>query len=314
MQELRDFSKGLPNELLVALAVLLTSCLVACAPADAVATFASTTQKSLENGTAVFDDMPASILRRDCYANIEDRPLDFEPVSEACVKDADEQKNLADAQNDRDSLIAIQQILIDYFTGIQQLAEFGKSSDNGNKVNNDSSKASSAASKLKSSGKATSITADEATLITGLAKVTDRLLTAGYRSRQLSNELADADKAIAAVVGALTRVVQIDYMFDPGNSAKASLLNLEAHRMQEVYRDAHGDSLLLKISWTDHVTKLMSRNSSAQSYIQALEKIQGGHHQLATQPTHLHAQGLANAIQPYISSLNSLIPKIQKVF
>jgi len=84
--------------------------------------------------------------------------------------------------------------------------------------------------------------------------------------------------------------------------------------MQEVYRDAHGDPLLLKISWTDHVTKLLARNSSAQSDIEALDKIQSGHHQLASQPSHLNAQSRAKALQPYISSLGSLAPRIQKVF
>jgi hypothetical protein len=314
MLRLQNFPKGLRNDLLVASSVLLTSYLVACAPADAVATFASNAQKSLENGTAVFDDVPASILRRNCYANVEDRQLDFKPVSEACVKNADEQKNLADAKSDRDSLVAIQQVLIDYFAGIQQLAEFGKSSDNGNKAKNDSTSASSAASKLKNNGGATSITTDEADVITGLATLMERLLTTGYRSRQLSKDVVDADKDIPAVVSALKRVVQDDYMFDPDHSEKASLLNVEANRMQKAYDHAHGDQLLLKISWTDHVTKLLARNSSAQSYIDALDKIQGGQHELASQPTHLRAQGVATALQPYISSLGSVIPKIQKVF
>jgi hypothetical protein len=63
--------------------------------------------KSLDQGTAVFDDMPASVQRRDCDANIETREFDFKPVAEACITDAAERINLDIAGKERDSLIEV---------------------------------------------------------------------------------------------------------------------------------------------------------------------------------------------------------------
>jgi hypothetical protein len=298
--------------LLVALPVILAVCLISCASSDAVATFAGAAAKSLDQGTAIFDDMPASVLRRDCDANIEKREFDFKPAAEACITDAAERNNLGDAKKERDDLVAVQKVLIDYFAAMQQLAAFGKTTDSGGKSQSSATQAGSAATHLKTTNKLTS--SDEVSAVTTLAEIVARVFTAGYRNGQLSRDIAAAEKVVPVVTAALTHIVRTDYMFDPDDPSAHSLLDLEANRMREQYRDAEGGRLLLRISWTDRVGKLLARNSSAQSYVEALEKIQNGHHQLATQPTQLKAPGLASALQPYISDLQSLITKIQKVF
>jgi hypothetical protein len=84
--------------------------------------------------------------------------------------------------------------------------------------------------------------------------------------------------------------------------------------LKEQYKGADGSPTLLRISWTDRSSKLLARNSSASSYVEALGKIRSGHKQLESQKSQLNAQSLAADLQPYISSLESLIPQIQKVF
>jgi len=311
----------LRHSLLLAPLVILAAGIISCVSSDAVATFASNAVTALDQGTAIFDDMPASVLRRDCYANIENREFNFKPTTEACVSNPAEQENLDNAKKERDDLVAVQKVLIDYFTAIQQLAAFGKTTDSGGKSKGDSAQAGSAATNLTNTNKVSSskgFSPDEGKAATSLAGIMVRAFSAGYRNRQLSQDIGEAEKAVPIVTAALTRVVKTDYMFDPNfeseqNPNPASLLDLEAHRMQSQFKDADGGRLLLRMSWTDYVEKLLARNSSAQKYVEALEKIQSGHQQLAKQPTQLKAQGLATALEPYISDLQSLIPSIQKV-
>jgi hypothetical protein len=292
--------------------VILAACLISCASSDAVAKFALAAAKSLDQGTAIFDDMPASVLRRDCDANIENREFDFKPVAEACITDAAQQTNLDVAGKERDSLLAVQKVLIDYFTAIQQLAAFGKATGSLDNMKGDASQAAGAAEHLWSTHKFAA--GDEKSAVTGLGQLVVHAFSAGYGNRQLSRDMAAADKVVPVVTAALTHIVRTDYMFEPKDPTPHSLLDLEANRMRRAYKDADGGRLLLRISWTERVAKLLARNSSAQSYVDALEIIQSGHHQLAAQSTQLKGQALASALQPYISSLESLVTKIQKVF
>jgi hypothetical protein len=313
-----NWSRRLVNALLLAAVVISTFCLNSCVSADAVAKFASDAAKSLNQGTAVINDFPESVVRRDCDQNVEKRAFNFTLPEEACVVNSIEQANLAQAKKDRDDVIAVQKVLIDYFNALQQLAAFGKASDSTGKSKDDKSAADSSANKLKTSGKLTS--SDEVKAVTTLGDIMVKAFSAGYRNRELSRDLKAADDAVGNVVDALTHIVKDDYMYNPNykfdleHSQSAPLLNFEAHRMTEEYMGADASPILLKISWTDRSQELLARNSSANSYVEALAKIKGGHHTLATEPTHLKAQSLVASLQPYISGLESLIPQIQKVF
>jgi hypothetical protein len=297
---------------LLAVTVISAVSLIACASADAVAKFAGDAAKSLDQGTVVFDDFPASVVRRDCDANVESRDFDFKPADQACVIDNVEQANLTSAKKDRDDILAVQKVLIDYFNALQQLAAFGKATDSSGKSKNDASSGSTSASNLKASGKLTS--SDEVKAVTDLGTFMVKVFSVGYRNRQLSRDLKDADDAVGKVTDALAHIVKDDYEYDSKRPTQASLLNLEAYRMTEQYKDAKESPMLLRVSWTDRSGKLLARNSSASSYVEALEKIKSGHNKLATQPTQLKAQSVAADLQPYISSLESLIPQILKVF
>lgn len=296
---------------LTAVAALL-ACLISCVSPDVVAKFAADASKSLSQGTAIFDDLPASVVRRDCDANVEKRDFDFKSADEACLINPDEQANLSSAKKDRDDIVAVQKVLIDYFDAIQQLATFGKATDSSGKSKDDAAAGSSAANKLKSGGKLTSN--DEVKAVTSLGQIMVKAFSAGYRNRELSRDITEADDAVAAITKALTHIVKEDYMFDPNRPKLPSLLNLEAHALTEQYKGADGSPTLLRISWTDRSGRLLARNSSASSYVEALEKIRSGHKQLESQKNQLNAQSLAAELLPYISSLESLIPQIQKVF
>jgi hypothetical protein len=303
-------------KLLVSL-LLLAVCLVSCNSSDAVATFARDSAQLLDRGTAVFDDMPATVLRRDCAANLENRQFDFKPDAQACITDAAERDNFEVASRERDALVAMQKVLIDYFTALQQLAAFGKANENLDKVKGDASKAGTAAAHLASTHRLSS--SDQTAAVTGLAGIVVRAFSAGYTSRQLSRDIAAAGKALPTVTAALIHVVQTDYIFDPDATAPHSLLDLEANRMRREYQNADsgradtpGTRLLLRISWSDRTAQLMARNTTARSYVEALEKIQSGHEQLVARSARLKTPELAAALEPYISSLESLIAKIQK--
>jgi len=304
--------RRLLSTLVLAAVFISAVCLISCASADAVATFAGDAAKSLNQGSAVFNDFPASVVRRDCAANVESRGFDIKPADEACVMTSLEQANLTSAKKDRDDILAVQRVLIDYFNALQQLAAFGKATDSSGKSKSDASSGSSSANNLKTSGKLTS--SDEVKAITGLGALVVKAFSAGYRDRQLSRDLKDADDAIGKITDALTHIVKDDYEYDPARPELASLLNQEAHRMSEQYKDADGSPMLLRVSWTDRSTKLLARSGSAESYVEALNKIKGGHHKMATQPTQFKARSLAAGLQPDISGLESLIPQISKAF
>jgi len=307
-----NLQRRIPQTLVLTAAAALVACLISCVSPDVVAKFAGDASKSLSQGTAIFDDLPASVVRRDCDANVEKRDFDFKSPDEACLIDPLEQANLSSAKKDRDDIIAVQKVLIDYFDAIQQLATFGKATDSSGKSKDDASAGSASANSLKSGGKLTSN--DEVKAVTSLGQIMVKAFSAGYRNRELSRDLKSADDAVAAITGALTHIVTEDYMFDPERPALPSLLNLEAHALKEQYKGADGSPTLLRISWTDRSSKLLARNSSASSYVEALGKIRSGHKQLESQKSQLNAQSLAADLQPYISSLESLIPQIQKVF
>jgi hypothetical protein len=307
-----SLQRRIPETVFLTAVVALAACLISCVSADVVAKFAGDASKSLSQGTSVFDDLPASVVRRACDANVEKRDFDFKSADEACIINPEEQANLSSAKKDRDDIVAVQKVLIDYFDAIQQLAAFGKATDSSGKSKDDASAGSTSANNLKTSGKLTSN--DEVKAVTSLGQIMVKAFSTGYRNRELSRDLKDADDAVAAITGALTHIVKEDYMFDPKRAVLPSLLNLEAHAMREQYKDADGSPVLLRVSWTDRSSKLLARSSSASSYVEALEKIRSGHKKLESQKSQLKAQSLAADLQPYISSLESLIPQIQKVF
>jgi hypothetical protein len=303
--------KNLPRALCLTAFVSLTACLISCVSADVVAKFASNASKSLSQGTAIFADFPASVVRRDCFSHVLNLDFDFKPADEACVIGSLEQDNLSSAKKDRDDVLAVQKVLIDYFDAIQQLAAFGKTKDSSGKSKDDASSGSTSANNLKSKGK---LTPNDVKAVTGLAQIVVKAFSAGYKNRELSRDLTDADDAVATITAALTHIVKDDYMYDSKDPDAGSLLNLEAGAMHRQYKDADGSPMLLRVSWTALSGKLLARNSSANSYLEALDEIKSGHHRLAKQPIQLNGQSLAADLEPYISSLESLIPQIQKVF
>lgn len=299
-------ARHLRNTVLLALVVVLTISLSSCFSSDAIATFSGDATKSMELGTEVFDDLPGSVLRRDCAANVEDREFDFKPESEACIKDAQEQSQLTEAKKEREDLAAVQKVLIDYFTAIQQLATFGKT--DGADKKKDSTEASSSAKNLKTASKA----GDTVAAVESLSNIVVRAFSAGYRNRELEKDVKAADASVKIVTTALAEIIQTDYEFYP-DDPKGTLLDKEAHRMQDRFKNADTNKLLLRLSWTDRVQKLLDRNNAAQNYVEALEKIREGHHQLAASSGNLKSPQLTTTIQPYISDLQTLITKLQKL-
>ena len=311
-------AKRARRAVLIALFMVLAAFLVSCVSSDEVAAFASNAAKALDQGTAIWDDIPASVLRRLCDANMAKLEFDFKPDTEVCISNAIEKDDFETARKERDDLVAVQKVLIDYFTAINQLAAFGKTSDSDTKSKDDAAQAGKAATGLAKGKQLTS--GDEANAITGLAGIMVNMFSAGYKVRHLTREVEEGDKAVAVIADALKRIVKTDYMFDPqylsapDKTGPASLLDLEANRMRREYRDTNEGELVLRISWTDQVAKLSARNCAAKSYVDALQKIKLGHHELAKHANQLRARDLALTLEPYTTSLEGLISNVQKVF
>lgn len=307
----------------------LSICLLSCASADAVATFAAASTKSLNESRPIFNDFPDSYARRFCdQAELTRNFADLTSIR-ACVPPA-QTANLEALEQEAHGLLVVSQALTDYFTAIQQLASFGTATPAGDKDKDKSDQPASgpsataatqsdnpsAASEKKTraveSAKSAKFTPDEASAIGELAQLAVRAASRGYVRHHLAPDLNAADPHIQTVTAALQRVTATDYSDD--------LLAKERQALHERYRDAARNepsaavTLLLYADWSLEVHKLDDRQDASKAYSLALQTIREGHHKLASEPSRLTTKSLASELELYTSDLQSLGSKIQKAF
>lgn len=270
----------------VVLALLLTSC----TSPDAISKFCGSANATLQSANAVFDDMEQSCLRevnsRAAFGTF-GPPVSSDPSCTAIGNQALGAKAAAE-------------ILSDYFSAINSLALFGTAKE-----------ASDAQNLVSKTAAAVGGNPKAQTALGAIAQFLTSAATSGYKEKQLDKDLATVSGNITNVVGALTSIVQDEYI----NRQLAS----EEQKLADQYREfAKGKSpqviLLLDDRWHVDEQALAAKRASAQGLVVALQALSKGFQTLSANTHQLKAKEVPALLDPYVTQLQALIPQIQKAF
>lgn len=309
--------------LIAGIAILSVACLIGCASADAVASFASTSSTALKQGDSIFSDFSSSYLRRQCSDR--DVVLKFadQPQPQDCLTSALEQQDFPGWQKAGRDAADVAGLLAAYFDKIHALAAFGTSANGSGKAasgggGGDAATANAANTAAKGlASKSKSFLSSDVSAVESLANVFVKILTAGYRDRELQKLIQDGNAPVHTITAALSRVIQDEYRL-PATDQGSHLLAQERQSLLRRFQDAgpqesdQGVKMLLQADWDQQIGALMSRDAAAKSYCDALAKIAAGQDQLIAQKTKFTAKSIAMALDPYTSDLKDLTTKIQK--
>ncbi len=262
-----------------------------CSSPVAVAAFAASAVKAVDQGQAIFADLPNSCERREA-----DRRSDSEilvdtspglPVPARC----------AGYVTQRDALMKASAVLSDYFQVLNQVASFGTSSL-GTTASSDAQQLATEAG-LKDGG-----------AISALAGILVQAATEGYQRKRLAEHIKAANPAIQNVTLAFAQIAVEDY--------QNGLLLSEETTLRERYGDfaehtaGRNDPVvfLLRVRWQEDMGGLVQRRAAVATYALALEKVRKGHQELADQAGKLNSRQLTKALAPYTTSLESLASSI----
>jgi hypothetical protein len=281
-------------------AVTILCCLLfGCASPEAIGNFADSAQKGIAGGPPVFTDIHDSCLRRQMSRpgapilpifvppGSKDAPPENPPAIAACARFA------AEAQ----ALTKVSDVLNDYFKSMQNLASFNASGVSGaseSVAENVSTAAGVSSAQIESAGK--------------LATLLTRIATESYQRKRLVQLLRDADP----------EVTNITEGFDKVTSTYLDLLQQEQQTLAAEYQSVGETArqpamlLLLNRAYSEDLDKLQQRRSEGNAYRGALKNIREGHHKLVEDAPHLSAKEVNAALEPYISSLNGLVPALAK--
>jgi len=296
-------------------------CMLSCASGEAVARFAGVSTTALEEGKAIYKDIPKSYARAVCDRQDLSRNFTDPSPPASCVPDRGlEEQNLEIAQQERDGLLEVSKDLTDYFDALQQLASFGTSSNSNKKESADSSAknnksgpnsatAGAAKSKAEAAAQKAKFDSGEVSAMGKLAELVATAFFSARLNRQLQRDIREMDPHVEKVTEALQRIVSTDY---------ERLLAAEGKALHDRYDDAVRNQtspairLLVYNDWKHDIGKVDEQKAAAEAFASALKQIRAGHNKLAEAPGQLTAKSLGSALQPYISQLALLIPQIEK--
>jgi hypothetical protein len=264
--------------------------LASCATPDAVSKFCGSAVITLSSANPVFDDMKQSCMRevnsRQQFGTFT-LPLKTDPNCTAIGDQAEGAKAAA-------------KLLSDYFSAINSLASFGtaKAGTDAQSLVTKTSAAVGASSKAQ-------------TALGSIAQFLVSDIMSGYRQKQLDNDLAKVSGNVSAVVAALIKIIQDDYVGRQLASEEQKL----ADRYKEFAKDKSPETLLLLDDrWNGDEQSLEGKRASAQSLISALQALSKGFAELAGNARHLKSKDVPALLEPYIDQVQTLIPQIQKAY
>ncbi len=270
-----------------------------CTSPQNIATFAGTAQSALEQGPAIFRDLHGSCLRRHSDADPITALYLPPPPGTATPNVANENPVCTPLAPQGDALTKASDVLAAYFRAMQQLASFNTSTvsaANQQAAENAAVGAQLPLNQVDSLGK--------------LAGFITDAFTGHYQRSRLAQYLRQADPSISSVTRGFEEIVSEDY---------GGLLREERQTFTARYQNI-GDSgssatiLLLNRAYTDDLKELDRRKAVADAYVQALQEIRAGHHQLALSADRLNTRDLSLALLPYTAKLQALVPVLQKGF
>lgn len=283
--------------------VLATLGLPGCTSTEAVAAFADNAQKALQQGPALFRDIHDSCIRRHADA----QPITALYLPRTSEGAGSPSTGRSDAANQSavctpfasqgDALTSAVGILASYFGALQQLAAF------------DTSTVSTPAQRAaESAGYGAKFTVVQTDSLSKLAGFIGQAFTEKYRRHSLTRYLREADPSVASVTKGFEDIVSQDYK---------GLLAEEQQTLTARYQNV-GDIndratiLLLNRAYLDDLNALTRRKAAADAFVEALQQIRAGHHELAQNVNRLRGKELSLALHSYTIKLQALTADLQK--
>ena len=277
---------------------LLTALIAAslsCAPPQAVATFAQAAGGAVTAGAPIFRDLYDSCIRRHADAAPVVPVYSVNAAQSAANPSASSAAACAVFAGERDALVKLSGILTSYLQAMQELAQFGASSV--------TAPAAEAGAGAATAGTLSLAQIDSVSKLSGLVV---EAFTSGYQRKHLQTLLQSADPHVVVITQGLEKIVGSDY---------PSLLDEEERTLKRRYRQVDDNSssavvLLLNRAYSDDMQQLQERRAAAAAYVEALRQIRDGHGKLAG-TAHFRSKQLGLALQPDISQLQALVPRIE---
>jgi hypothetical protein len=274
----------------LALVTLMILFSVGCNSPDTISKFCAASNATLASAVPVFQDIKGFCLRQ---KNIAKGIGTFEIVTD------DEGCN--DLGKQADGAVAAVQILADYFTAINALANFG------------TAKAGSDAGTLvEKTAAAVGANTAAQTALGSIASFLTSVATSGYQRKSLNNDIIAANKNIGDVIDALVMILRENYIKQG--------LDQESKNLASRYKEfslAHNDgALILQLDdrWHSDAQAVADKRVAAENLIEALLAIKKGVADLAANAKKINTKELAALLEPYVTQLETLIPQVQKAF
>jgi hypothetical protein len=276
-----------------ALAIIpLLAWLPSCNTPDSVARFCSSAVVTLRSGDSLFDDMKASCIRE---------TQTREALGTFAVANGPTPAPCEDIGRQADGLKAASGLLSSYFTALNDLASFGatKTGDT----------AKDLLTKVSTQAKLSPARRDALGSIVG---VLTRVGTAGYRQKQLANDIVKVHEDVKTALDGLGEAVGVVYLHELQQEETKT-----ATRYKEFLAEHPGapDAMLILDSrWQTDSASFAAKEKAALCFKAALDTLAKGNQDLAAHARKLKAKELAGLLSPYAAQLESLAPTIQKAF
>jgi hypothetical protein len=262
-----------------------------CDTPDSVSQFCSSAVTTLSSVTSVLADLEGSCLREVNTTH------DLGTFTLPATSDP----NCATVGTQAAAAQSAAKLLSEYFNTINSLASVGTA-----KASTDASALATNAAGAFDAGSAakTAIGAIAQDLTSGVMTV--------YQSRKLAQDLPKASNDVSAIIDALVKIIQNNYIAQELADEEKKLPNpykayLSGHNSPEL-------AISLEQKWQADEQALQGRRAAAQSAITALQAVSKGFSDLANNANHLKAKEIPGLLDPYVSQIQSLIPEIQKAF
>jgi hypothetical protein len=267
--------------------LLLTVTLVACIDLSEVGKFADISAGANVSFPALVSDIQASCQRRASFAPDSQRTISLA----GC-------KNF---ESSRESLLQAQQVLLDYMEALKNLSS-NESVTYGNKLD-------ALPDALSKSG----FDDQQVRAATGLAKKIADAALSGYRRKELSRLVGEANGDVQAVTGALKTIVTKDYERE---------LNLEEEGAAAFYRtnlQEHGNvepltKILVERAWAADEREISDKQKAAEAYGKVMDSIAQGHQKLYDNRSTWSTTSLLKELGPIVQDLYDSARDVHKAF
>jgi hypothetical protein len=258
-----------------------------CANLQAVRGFASASAASADAPQVIAD-----------YADAPDWSRRYEPADKAAELDALAARRKAQ----REELLAVQGVLVSYFTSLGDLAA--------DELPNVTDPVDGFFQQLKGMDLVTDETASAAS---SMADVLIRAGMNGWRKHKLAQLVVEADPHLQAVVAGLKDLVENDFQQSLDGEQEAVQRRFLAWEAAVRKRDPDGAPPVIRVLLAEHLDVVEQRRAAARAYVAALTKIGEGHASLARSSRHLDTAELKQELRTTVQELRTLYKAIRQL-